>query len=69
MIYQEFDYDVYFYIGKYFSQDEYGIVVYKIVELDIYVRMNKCFLFFLMLILNYYCRDMKEMYFFGLREI
>lgn len=69
MIYQELDHDVHFYIGKYSSQDEYGTAAYKTVELDTYVRMNKCLLFFLMLISNYHRRDMKEMYLPGLREI
>lgn len=46
MIYQELDHDVHFYIGKYSSQDEYGTAAYKTVELDTYVRMNKCILFF-----------------------
>lgn len=69
MIYQELDHDVHFYIGKYSSQDEYGTAAYKTVELDTYVRMNKCLLFFLMLISNYHCRDMKEMYLPGLRGI
>lgn len=46
MIYQELDHDVHFYIGKYSSQDEYGTAAYKTVELDTYVRMNKCLLFF-----------------------
>lgn len=69
MIYQELDHDVHFYIGKYSSQDEYGTAAYKTVELDTYVRMNKCLLFFLMLISNCLGLDMKEMYLPGLREI
>lgn len=49
MIYQELDHDVHFYIGKYSTQDEYGTAAYKTVELDTYVRINKCLLIVLCL--------------------